>query len=221
MFFTKSFLICRRLFHVFFFAFIYLFFCCRSCLTDECSRLIKVFLLRWKSHEFTSDGTVRIKGAGALARAIARAHLQRSLRRVAPSLAVPDGRKKTDHAGAHNNTVSVITITAIVTIIFIIIIIIISVIFQSQPGPPCCLCSALNQRNRRLVRCQIFDKSPQCSQRPWTRGQIPQLTKGDFMTRAGLVLRVCVCVHVHVRTEAEGLKWSEWKQGVGPVGPLH
>lgn len=164
---------------------------------------------------------MRIKGAGALARSslvpTCRDHCDESCRALRSLTA----ERKLFTRGAHNNTVSVITITAIVTIIFIIIITIIVVIFQSQAGPPCCLCSALNQRNRRLVRCQIFDKSPQRSQRPWTRGQIPQLTKGDFMTRAGLVLRVCACVHVHVRTEAEGLKWSEWKQGVGPVGPLH
>lgn len=113
--------------------------------------------------------------------------------------------------GAHNNTLSVITITAIVTIIFIIIIIIIIiivVIFQSQPGPPCCLCSARNQRNRRLVRCQIFDKSPQCSQRPWTRGQIPQLTKGGFydtgrISRARVRVRTCARAHRGRGTEVE------------------
>lgn len=114
---------------------VFFLFCCCSGLTDECSRLIKVFLLRWKSYDFTSDGTVRIKGAGALACAslvpTCRDHCDESCRTLQSLTA-----ERKLFTRAQNNTVSVITITAIVIIIFIIIIIIIIVISQLQPGRP-------------------------------------------------------------------------------------
>ena len=49
-----------------------------------------------------------------------------------------------------------------------------------------------------LVGCQIFDKASHCPDRPWTRGQIPLLTKGDFITWTGFSVSVCVCVCVCV-----------------------
>lgn len=183
-----------------FFAFSFFYSCSR--LTDERNRLIKVFLVRWKSYDFTSDGTVRIKGGGVLA--YVRAHVCRSCPLAVITVTscaehYSPWRQHSAHESEEKKTRQWVWLSSpLLSLSFLSL----SSLLLFSCCRPAALLSLLGSKSktRRLVRCQIFDKSPQCSQRPRTRGQIPQLTKGDFTTRTGLVL----CVHVQVRTGA----WS-------------
>lgn len=73
---------------------------------------------------------------------------------------------------------------------------------------PAALLSFLGSKSksRRLVRCRIFDKSSQCSQRPRTNSSA---NKGGFYD-TGWISREFVWVHVHMRTGAWSQETESW-----------